>query len=77
MVTCRHCGQEWPRDPALEVPCPQCQAPVGRPCKRPSEHNVWGNQPHASRDQLAMERGFLKPCPKGPSAQQPRQASLL
>ena len=25
---------------------------------------------HASRDQAAMDAGFLRPCPKGPSAQQ-------
>lgn len=53
-VTCHRCGQEWPRDPALEVECPTCHAPVGRPCVRPSEHKTWGGQPHPERDRLAM-----------------------
>lgn len=32
------CGKTWSRDPVLEVPCPVCGAPVGKPCqrKRPS-----------------------------------------
>ena len=63
IVTCSRCGQEWPRDPALEVACPSCPALIGKRCKRGSGHNVWGNQPHASRDRLAMERGFMKKCP--------------
>lgn len=67
-VQCRNCGEEWPRDPALEVPCPVCRARVGAKCKRPSQHGVWGGQPHAERDQAAMDAGFLRPCPKGPTA---------
>lgn len=62
-VICNRCGQEWERDPALEVPCPTCQAKVGQKCKRPSGHTVWGGQPHDERDRAAMEAGFLKSCP--------------
>ncbi len=61
-VSCSRCGQEWPRDPALEVKCPTCQMPVGRKCRRPSEHNVWGGELHAARDQAAMDAGLLKKC---------------
>jgi hypothetical protein len=66
-VTCSACDEEWPRDPALEVKCPTCHAPAGRRCKRPSGHPC---ELHHSRDQAAMDAGFLRPCPKGPSAQQ-------
>ncbi len=59
-VSCSNCGQEWPRDPAEQVPCPVCRAPVGRKCKRPSEHGTWGGQPHPARDQAAMNAGLLK-----------------
>lgn len=68
-VTCSNCGEEWPRDPALEVPCPTCHAPVGVKCRGPSGHPC---ELHASRDRAAMGAGFLRPCPKGPSAQQQR-----
>jgi len=64
-VSCSNCGDTWPRDPALEVPCPTCHARVGVKCRRPSGH---GCALHASRDQAAMDAGFLRPCPKGPSA---------
>ena len=66
-VTCSNCGEEWPRDPALEVPCPTCYALVGVKCRRPSGHAC---ELHHSCDQAAMDAGFLRPCPKGPSAQQ-------
>lgn len=36
------------------VSCRQCQAPVGRRCRRPSEHGVFGNRPHDSRARLAQ-----------------------
>jgi hypothetical protein len=54
LVKCSACGQEWPRDPALEVECPVCRAGVGVPCKRPSGHETFGSQPHPDRDRLAM-----------------------
>ena len=63
MIECSRCGQKWPRDPALEVVCPTCNAKVGIKCKRPSEHIVFGGQPHASRDRLAMDMGFMEKCP--------------
>lgn len=57
------CGKTWPRDPVLEVACPTCNAPVGRRCKRPSGHGVWGGQPHPARDVLADRCGFYGACP--------------
>jgi hypothetical protein len=72
-VSCSNCGEEWPRNPALEVPCPTCHAPVGVKCRRPSGH---GCTLHASRDQAAMDAGFLRLCPKGPSAQQAEAAGV-
>jgi hypothetical protein len=62
-VSCSACGESWPRDPALGVPCPQCQAPVGKPCKRPSGH---GCNLHHSRDQAALDAGVLKRCTAAP-----------
>lgn len=64
-VTCgKGCGKEWPRDPVLEVPCPECLAPIGVRCKRPSGHTIWGKEPHASRDILADRNGCYGPCPR-------------
>jgi len=57
---CNACGQEWPRDPALEVECPDCRAGIGSACRRPSGHAC---AVHGGRDRLAMDRGFLEPCP--------------
>jgi hypothetical protein len=70
-VSCSACGQEWPRDPALEVECPKCQAKAGHYCRarRPSGHTAnFGNKTliHPSRDQLAMDMGFLQRCPDAP-----------
>ena len=60
-VQCARCGEEWPGgDPALRVPCPNCQAPPGRRCRRPSAHEC---VVHAARDRLAMDMGLLRPCP--------------
>lgn len=73
MVRCHACGQTWPRDPALEVPCPTCRAGVGRKCRRPSGHEAWGGV-HAERDLLAMEfvPGYGR-CPAAePKAAEPR-----
>lgn len=74
-VTCNNCGHTWPRDPALEVPCPVCNAKIGCKCtiNRPSEHKLNPNfvldknMPggfHPERDLLAMEKvpGYGK-CP--------------
>ncbi len=67
-VSCSACGQEWARDPALEVECPKCKAQVGDYCRvrRPSGHTAnFGNKTliHPARDQLAMDIGFLQRCP--------------
>ncbi len=57
---CNRCGEEWPDgDPALRVACPNCQAPPGRSCRRPSAHEC---VVHAARDRLAMQMGLLRPC---------------
>jgi hypothetical protein len=85
-VSCSACGQEWPRDPALEVVCPTCNSHIGHFCgsKRPSGHKVrFGSTLiHLARDQLAMDLGFLQRCPAAMvSADLPiidqRQMSLL
>ena len=73
-VRCGRCGQEWPRDPALEVACPQCLAPVGVRCRRPSGHDC---ELHASRDRAALDAGILSPCPGSPERPgRPRQRPL-
>ena len=54
---------KWPRDPALEVPCPCCGAGIGRMCRRPSEHRTFGGEPHAQRDKAAMDAGIIMKCP--------------
>lgn len=64
-VECRRCGMAWPRDPALEVPCPRCAAAIGRKCRRPSQHGAFGGEPHAERDRAAMDSGLLVKCPGG------------
>jgi hypothetical protein len=65
-ATCSNRGETWPHDPALEVRSPTCHVPAGVKCRRPSGHR---GELHASHDQAAMDAGFLRPCPKGRSAQ--------
>ena len=61
MVTCKLCGEEWKRDPALEVVCPSCSAPIGARCRRPSGHSC---PIHAPRDRLALDLiDSYTPCP--------------
>lgn len=63
-VTCnRGCGKSWPRDPVLEVTCPDCRAPVGAWCRRPSDHRA--DPPHAPRDIVADRAGHYGPCLRG------------
>jgi len=77
-VSCSRCGREWPRDPALEVECPTCGAPVGRRCQRPSQHGVFGNQLHPQRDIAAMAAGFLARCSAAPVQEsKPGQGTLF
>lgn len=73
-VFCHLCGQEWPRDPRLEVACPTCKASIGVRCMRPSGHRSYtGDQPHIEREELAIMRGFLtRTCP----AVEPKQLGL-
>jgi len=65
-VSCSACGQEWNRDPALEVKCPTCNARIGIYCSspRPSGYRIrfGGTLIHPARDQLAMDSGFLQKC---------------
>lgn len=68
MVSCRHCGETWPRDPAETVPCPKCHANAGARCKRPSGHEC---PIHAERDAAALAAGVLRPCPKAPAEGHP------
>lgn len=63
-VQCARCGQAWLRDPALEVPCPTCQAAVGVKCRRPSGH---GCELHAERDREALRQGVYARCPGAPA----------
>jgi hypothetical protein len=51
-ATCRNCGKEWDRDPALEVDCPTCSAEAGQQCERPSGHKC---RVHTKRDERALE----------------------
>lgn len=60
-VRCEGCGQEWPRDPALEVACPTCHVRVGAWCKSPSGHKAM--HLHRERMQAALDAGFEHPCP--------------
>lgn len=59
------CTRSWPRDPALEVECPDCHAPVGVKCHRPSGHSAWQSHVHAGRDIAADRAGYYGPCPLG------------
>ncbi len=59
---CEWCGEEWKKHPATVVPCPDCQAPAGSPCQRPSGHRA--SEPHVERERRAVEEGLLKTCPK-------------
>jgi hypothetical protein len=71
-VRCSRCGQEWPRDPALEVPCPTCLAPVGQRCRRPGGYTGNFVGVHAARDQAAMQAGLLAQCPGHTTVQEPQ-----
>ena len=71
-VQCGLCGTEWPRDPVYEAPCPDCLAPVGEGCRRPSGHTAWGRGSfHKVREIHALALGVLQPCPA-----LPRQATV-
>lgn len=57
------CDRSWPRDPVLEVDCPDCHAPVGVRCRRPSGHSGPLVELHAARDLLADHVGAYGDCP--------------
>lgn len=59
------CDRSWPRDPVLDVVCPDCRAPVGVRCRRPSGHSGPMVALHAARDLLADRVGAYGPCPLG------------
>jgi len=67
-VQCMLCGETWVRDPVFEAPCPDCLAPVGQRCRRPSGHEAWGQGAfHKAREIHAMAIGVLQPCPALPA----------
>ena len=70
---CSHPG--WRRDPALEVTCPDCLAPIGIGCRRLSGHGGPFVDLHASRDLAADAAGAYGSCPLGLCglANKPRQ----
>jgi hypothetical protein len=57
------CSKCWDVDPVLLVPCPDCQAPIGVGCRRPSGHSGPFIELHAARDLLADREGKYGPCP--------------
>lgn len=60
------CDRHWPRDPALEIACPDCKAPIGVGCRRPSGHRAFGScNVHAARDLAADAAGHYGVCPSG------------
>lgn len=64
-AVCHACGETWPRDPALEIECPDCRAPIGSPCKRPSGHRA--SRLHNARDAAAMAAGIIGRCSAAPA----------
>jgi len=52
-IHCYLCKREWRSNPFLSVACPTCHAPIGSPCKRPSEHSAW--EIHEPREWLAWD----------------------
>lgn len=72
------CPSTWPRDPVLEVACPDCGAAVGVRCRRPSGHSGGFTDLHAARDLLADALGAYGPCPLGicGAANRPRQSTF-
>jgi hypothetical protein len=59
------CDRTWPRDPVPEVACPDCKAPIGARCRRPSGHSGPLIELHAARDILADREDKYGSCPLG------------
>jgi hypothetical protein len=80
-VSCSACGQEWDRDPALEVTCPTCNARIGTYCseQRPSGYRIrFGSTLiHPARDQAAMDFGLLQRCPAAQKHEDPDNIPLF
>jgi hypothetical protein len=77
-VTCAACGERWEVWPPLTIACPDCRAPAGRRCRRPSGHDA--PDLHTAREQAAMDAGILRRCPALPPRAAdavPLQASLF
>ena len=72
---CNNCGETWLRHPATVVPCPDCKAAAGSVCKRPSGHNLFGDDVHLCREQLAVDQGLLTKCPQALPAPTPSPAA--
>ena len=72
------CHLRYTRDPVLEVACPDCKAPIGVGCRRPSGHSGPFVELHASRDLLADTLGKYGVCPFGlcGRANQPVQSEM-
>lgn len=64
-LTCARCDLTFPYDLAKDVPCPTCNAPAGKNCRRPSGHPVWNGAGRLCipRDQAALDAGALVRCP--------------
>lgn len=81
MTVCSACGQEWDRDPALQVTCPLCSARIGTYCseQRPSGYRIrFGTTLiHPARDQLAMDAGLLQRCPAAQKQEEPNDFPLF
>ena len=72
------CPSTWPRDPVLELVCPDCDAGVGVRCRRPSGHAGPFVDLHAARDLLADAQGAYGRCPLGicGAASRPTQSAF-
>lgn len=72
------CTRRWPRDPVLEVACPDCGAGIGVRCRRPSGQAGNFTALHAARDRLADARGAYGACPLGlcGAANRPNQTAF-
>jgi hypothetical protein len=71
---CRACGKTWSRHPAKEVPCPNCNAAIGSPCRRPSDHPC---SIHVARERLALAVTDFDPCPANGGETVPTAARKL
>lgn len=65
-VACASCAHQFAQDPPFSVACPDCKAPAGSYCHRPSEHAGPLVPFHKSRDLEALKQGYYDhPVGKG------------